>query len=54
VRGRNESWRPHDLRHWSATQAIVAGYDVQTVARRLGHADATTTLLPESPSAPSS
>jgi len=42
--GIDESWRLHDLRHWSATQAIAAGYDVQTVARRLGHADATTTL----------
>ena len=42
--GIDDSWRLHDLRHWSATQAIAAGYDVQTVARRLGHADATTTL----------
>jgi integrase len=42
--GVDARWRLHDLRHWSATQAIAAGYDVQTVARRLGHADATTTL----------
>lgn len=42
--GIDSKWRLHDLRHWSATQAIAAGYDVQTVARRLGHADATTTL----------
>lgn len=42
--GIDSAWRLHDLRHWSATQAIAAGYDVQTVARRLGHSDATTTL----------
>lgn len=42
--GIDTAWRLHDLRHWSATQAIAAGYDVQTVARRLGHSDATTTL----------
>jgi integrase len=36
--------RFHDLRHFSATQLIGAGVDVRTVAGRLGHADATTTL----------
>lgn len=37
-------WRLHDLRHWSATQAIASGTDVRTVATRLGHADASMTL----------
>lgn len=37
-------WRLHDLRHWSATQAIAGGHDVQSVATRLGHADTTTTM----------
>ena len=36
--------RFHDLRHFSASQLIGAGVDVRTVAGRLGHADATTTL----------
>ena len=36
--------RFHDLRHFSATQLIGAGTDVRTVAGRLGHADASTTL----------
>ncbi|HEX9548078.1 MAG TPA: hypothetical protein VF942_12125, partial [Acidimicrobiales bacterium] len=31
-------------RHFSASQLIGAGVDVRTVAGRLGHADATTTL----------
>jgi integrase len=34
----------HELRHFSATEGIGAGIDVRTVAGRLGHADATTTL----------
>ena len=34
----------HALRHFMGTQAIANGYDVVTVAKRLGHADATTTL----------
>lgn len=34
----------HNLRHYSATELIGAGVDVRTVAGRLGHADATTTL----------
>jgi integrase len=36
--------RLHDLRHYAATTAIAAGIDVRTVAGRLGHADASTTL----------
>jgi integrase len=36
--------RLHDLRHFAATQLIGAGVDVRTVAGRLGHTDATTTL----------
>lgn len=35
--GIDPEWRLHDLRHWSATQAIAAGHDVRTVANRLGH-----------------
>jgi integrase len=34
----------HGLRHFSATQLIAGGYDVRTVAGRLGHADASVTL----------
>lgn len=34
----------HALRHFSATEAIAAGYDVVTVAGRLGHADPSITL----------
>src|SRR5438270_4803163 len=36
--------RLHDLRHFQATELIAAGVDVRTVAGRLGHADAATTL----------
>lgn len=36
--------RFHDLRHFNASQLIGAGVDVRTVAGRLGHADASTTL----------
>lgn len=36
--------RFHDLRHFTATQAIAAGIDVRTVAGRLGHADPAITL----------
>jgi integrase len=36
--------RFHDLRHMSASLLISAGTDVRTVAGRLGHADASTTL----------
>jgi integrase len=36
--------RFHDLRHMSASLLIGAGTDVRTVASRLGHADASTTL----------
>jgi integrase len=34
----------HQLRHFAATHAIGAGVDPRTVAGRLGHADASTTL----------
>lgn len=34
----------HALRHFAASQLIGAGYDARTVAGRLGHADASTTL----------
>ena len=37
-------WRLHDLRHFSATQAIAGGHDIRAVAARLGHADASMTL----------
>jgi integrase len=36
--------RLHDLRHFAGTQLIGAGVDVRTVAGRLGHSDAATTL----------
>lgn len=36
--------RLHDLRHFVATQLLSAGVDVRTVAGRLGHRDAATTL----------
>ena len=36
--------RLHDLRHMHATQLLGANVDVRTVAGRLGHADAATTL----------
>jgi integrase len=34
----------HALRHFSATQAIAAGFDPVTVGGRLGHADTSMTL----------
>lgn len=34
----------HSLRHFAATEMIGSGHDVRTVAGRLGHTDATTTL----------
>ena len=34
----------HGLRHFSATQAIAAGFDPVTVGTRLGHADPSITL----------
>jgi len=37
-------FRWHDLRHFSATQLIAAGFDPVTVAQRLGHADPAVTL----------
>ena len=42
--GLDPSWRLHDLRHWSATEAIGRGHDIRTVAGRLGHANPATTL----------
>ncbi len=36
--------RLHDLRHYVATQLLAAGVDVRTVAGRLGHRSASTTL----------
>jgi len=34
----------HSLRHFSASMLIASGRDVRTIAGRLGHADASTTL----------
>jgi integrase len=34
----------HSLRHFAATRMLAAGVPVRTVAGRLGHADAATTL----------
>jgi integrase len=34
----------HALRHFSASQAIAAGFDPVTVGARLGHADSSVTL----------
>lgn len=42
--GIDSTWRLHDLRHWSATEAIGSGHDIRTVAGRLGHANAAMTL----------
>ena len=42
--GIDSAWRLHDLRHWSATEAIGSGHDIRTVAGRLGHANAAMTL----------
>jgi len=36
--------RLHDLRHYVATRLLSSGVDVRTVAGRLGHRDASTTL----------
>jgi integrase len=36
--------RLHDLRHFAATHLLADGVDVKTVAGRLGHANAATTL----------
>ena len=36
--------RLHDLRHFVASQLLGAGVDVRTVAGRLGHRNASTTL----------
>ena len=42
--GIDARWRLHDLRHWSATEAIGRGHDIRTVAGRLGHANPAMTL----------
>lgn len=42
--GIDTRWRLHDLRHWSATEAIGRGHDIRTVAGRLGHANPAMTL----------
>jgi integrase len=42
--GLDYRWRLHDLRHWSATEAIGRGHDIRTVAGRLGHANPAMTL----------
>jgi integrase len=42
--GIDPRWRLHDLRHWSATEAIGRGHDIRTVAGRLGHANPAMTL----------
>jgi integrase len=39
-----EGVRLHDLRHYVATRLLSAGVDVRTVAGRLGHRNAVTTL----------
>jgi integrase len=39
-----EGVRLHDLRHYVATRLLAAGVDVRTVAGRLGHRNASTTL----------
>lgn len=39
-----EGIRLHDLRHFMATQAILAGLNVALVSQRLGHANISTTL----------
>ena len=36
--------RLHDLRHYVATRLLAAGVDFRTVAGRLGHRNAATTL----------
>jgi integrase len=42
--GIDARWRMHDLRHWSATEAIGRGHDIRTVAGRLRHANPAMTL----------
>lgn len=42
--GIDPRWRLHDLRHWSATEAIGRGHDIRTVAGRLGNANPAMTL----------
>ena len=42
--GLDDALTPHDLRHACATNLVVAGHDVATVAAWLGHERASTTL----------
>jgi integrase len=42
--GVDPKWRLHDLRHWSASEALAAGHDIPTVATRLGHVNPAMTL----------
>lgn len=42
--GLPKATRLHDLRHFAATHLLADGVDVKTVAGRLGHANAATTL----------
>jgi integrase len=39
-----ERFRLHDLRHFMATQMLAGGISIATVAQRLNHARASTTL----------
>jgi integrase len=39
ISGVDSPWRLHDLRRWSATSVLSGGYDLATVARRIGHSD---------------
>jgi integrase len=44
ISGVDSRWRLHDLRHWSASAALGDGFDLATVAQRLGHSDPSVTL----------
>jgi Phage integrase family len=51
--GIDKKWRPHDLRHRSATVVVDQGHEVRALANRLGHANAAMTLRsPPTPSRP--
>ena len=39
-----EGFHPHLLRHTSASLSLTNGGDIKSIADRLGHADASTTL----------